>query len=83
MNKADVLKKIQEKTGLDQNQCKKINEIIENHFIIGKDNKMKIMKDLEEKLHFDSKKANEIYEMVMQILSSGIKDKLKNPFKGK
>jgi len=81
MNKSEVIKKIMEVTGLSEEKCLQINEVIENHFIIGKNNKEKIINDLKEKLNITEEMANDIYNKVMSVIASGIKDKLKNPFK--
>ena len=81
MNKRDMIEKIKEKTGLNDEQCNKINDVLDNHFIIGKNNKEKIVSDIAQKLNIDEEKADDIYNKVMSIIGSGIKDKLKNPFK--
>ena len=81
MNKSEVIKKIMEVTGLSEEKCLQINEVIENYFIIGKNNKEKIISDLIEKLKINKDMANDIYNKVMSVIAGGIKDKLKNPFK--
>lgn len=58
-----------------------INSIIEDTFFIGKKNKEKMIADFKEKLNVDEEEANKIYETAIEIISKGIKDKLKHPFK--
>ena len=50
MNKKEVIKKLGEVTNLSEEKCVIINDILEEHFIIGKNNKEKIISDISEKL---------------------------------
>lgn len=43
MNKKEVIKKLGEVTNLSEEKCIIINDILEEHFIIGKNNKEKII----------------------------------------
>ena len=81
MDKEEFIKKLQELTKLNESDCAKINEIIDNHLIIGRKGKEKIISDIVEKLSISSEEANKIYNTCMDILVKGIKDKLKHPFK--
>lgn len=81
MNKEQFIKELEKETGLDNNQCIIINNIMENHFIIGRKNKEEIIADLEEQLKITKDEAEKIYDSAMTILGDGIKDKLKHPFK--
>ncbi|MBP5656333.1 hypothetical protein J6X15_01985 [Candidatus Saccharibacteria bacterium] len=76
MNEEQVLAAIKERTGLSDEQVDKVNEVIEEHFIIGKDNKDKIIAGIKEKLGFDDGKADSIYNAVMGILSEGIANRV-------
>lgn len=80
MNKKEVIKKLGEVTNLSEEKCIIINDILEEHFIIGKNNKEKIISDISEKLETTREESENIYELAMSIIGSGIKDKLKNPF---
>lgn len=80
MNKKDVIKKLGEVTNLSEEKCVIINDILEEHFIIGKNNKEKIISDISEKLETTREESENIYELAMSIIGSGIKDKLKHPF---
>lgn len=80
MNKKEVIKKLGEVTNLSEEKCIIINDILEEHFIIGKNNKEKIISDISEKLETTREESENIYELAMTIIGSGIKDKLKHPF---
>lgn len=80
MNKKEVIKKLGEVTNLSEEKCIIINDILEEHFIIGKKNKEKIISDISEKLKTTREESENIYESAMSIIGSGIKDKLKHPF---
>lgn len=80
MNKKEVIKKLGEVTNLSEEKCIIINDILEEHFIIGKNNKEKIISDISEKLEATREESENIYESAMSIIGSGIKDKLKHPF---
>lgn len=79
MNKNGFVKKLSELTGYDINQCNKINDIIEDSFIVEK--KEKILQKFESELKFDKKQADNLYQIIMGILKSEITHKLKYPFK--
>lgn len=80
MNKKEVIKKLGEVTNLSEEKCIIINDILEEHFIIGKNNKEKIISDISKKLETTREESENIYELAMTIIGSGIKDKLKHPF---
>lgn len=80
-DKEEFIKELENITGLDNNKCIIINNILESHFIIGKKNKEKMIIDITEQLSVTSEEAEKIYESAMSILGSGIKNKLKHPFK--
>ena len=50
MNKERFIKELENVTGLDNEKCIIINNILESNFIIGKKNKEKIVSDVLEKL---------------------------------
>lgn len=81
MNKERFIKELENVTGLDNNKCTIINSILEDHFIIGKNSKEKIVNDIMLQLQMTNEKAEKIYESAMSIIGTGIKDKLKHPFK--
>lgn len=81
MNEEKLIKELEKVTGLDSDKCIIINNILENHFIIGKNNKEKIINDIMIQLQTTNEEAETIYESAMSIIGTGIKDKLKHPFK--
>ena len=70
-----------EVTNLDEQKCNMINEILEDHFIIGKKGKEQIIGELTTKLNITNDEADKIYNTCMQVIGREIKNKLKNPFK--
>lgn len=81
MNKEKFVSELGKVTGLDNNKCVIINSILEDNFIVGKKNKEKIISDIEKQLGMNKNDSEKIYESAMSIIGSGIKDKLKHPFK--
>lgn len=81
MDKKEFIEKLSKQTNYDERKCNLINSIIEDTFIIGKNNKEKMIVEFKEKLKIEEQEANKVYEIVMQIIGTGIKDKLKHPFK--
>lgn len=81
MNKEKFILELEKVTGLDNNKCIIINDIMEGYFIIGKKNKEKIVANIIDKLEMTNDEAKKIYEDAMSTISHGIKDKLKHPFK--
>lgn len=77
-NKKYVIEKLMEKTTYDESMCMVICDILESHFIIGKNNKEKIKESFIIKLSIDDKKADELYNTCAEIIVSSIlkKDKL-------
>lgn len=80
MNKTEFIRSLQEKTTLSKDSCILINDIFENHFLLGKKNKNKILKDFQEYLNVDVKEAEEIYTISMSLLKNSLKEKLRHPF---
>ncbi len=81
MNKKEFIKKLEELTGLDSNECIIINSILEDNFIIGKNNKEKIIENVMIQLSKTREESERLYETAMSIIGTGIKNKLKHPFK--
>lgn len=80
MNKEQVIEKLTSATGLSDDQCVIVNNILENHFLIGKNNQEKIITDIEAELGTTKEEAEKIYESAMGVIGGGIKDRLKRPF---
>lgn len=72
MNKEGYIKVLMEKTKRSEEECKILNEIIESHFIVGKNNKEKIINDIIQKLQIEYKAADELYNICMESILKGI-----------
>lgn len=81
MNKTGFIKELSKETGYDEEKCILINNIIENYFIFGRKNKDKIIKDLQVKANLNEDDSENVYDIAMKIITGGIKNKLKHPFK--
>ena len=81
MNKEQFIKELSKKVNLSEEVCQKINDILESHFLIGKNNKMKIISDIKEKLNLNDEVCDKIYNASIELLGSGLKEKLAHPFK--
>ena len=80
MNDKEFKKVLKEKLNLDDGKIAIIDNVLNNHFILGKNNKIKIIDDLMSQLNIDEAKANEIYDIVMNCIGTGLKNRLKHPF---
>lgn len=81
MNKTVFIKKLAEKTGLDEEKCSKINEVLESHNFMSGKGKDEILNELKEKLHLSDEMVDKVYNAAMKIIGGSLLDKLKNPFK--
>ena len=59
-------------TNRSEGECNILNQIIENHFIVGKNNKEKIINDIIQKLQLEYKEADELYNICMENILKGI-----------
>lgn len=83
MNKSGFIEELKNRTKLNDEDCVLVNDIIENNFIIGKNNKEIIVNEIKEKLSIDIVEAEKVYEITKDILLEEIKNKIKHPFKSK
>ena len=81
MNKNGFIKELSKQTGYDEEKCILINNVIENYFIFGRKNKEKIIKDLQVKANLNEDDSENVYDISIKIITGGIKNKLKHPFK--
>ena len=81
MNKSGLIKKLSEELGYDEGKCTIISSVIDDHFIVGVNNKEKIKADLKEKLGIGEEEADKIYNVVAETIAGGLKDKILHPFK--
>lgn len=83
VNKTEFIEELQNRLNYDEEKCTIINDILEDNFLIGKKNKEKMINEFVTKLGVTEIEANKIYETAMNILSKGIRDKLKHPFRSR
>lgn len=83
MNKTNFIKKLKEETKYNEEDCKIVNDVIESHFIIGKNNKEKILNDFINRLKIEKEEADELYNKCVSILGNTVKNKIRHPFKSK
>lgn len=83
MNKNGFIKELSKQTGYDEEKCILINNVIENHFILGRKNKDKIIQDLQAKVNLSKEDSEKIYNMAIKIIATETKNKIKYPFKSK
>lgn len=70
----DFIDKLIEKTNKSKEECIIISKVLQEHFIVGRNNKEKIKRDFMEKLSITSDQADEIYNICAELW-------LKNIFK--
>ena len=81
MNKERFIEELSKQTNLTKADCSRINEILEAHFIIGRNNKFKILDEIREKLNVDPDLAETIYNKASEIFKKNLKQRIKHPFK--
>ena len=67
----DIKAKLQELTGRSAEECEKIDEILNSHFLIGHNNKDKFIADFEEKLNISHEEADKLYNQCMDVIVGG------------
>lgn len=68
----DIKEKLKELTKRSDEEIAIIDEILNNHFIIGRNNKKKIIADFKERLHLDEEEADDLYNQCSEIIVKGI-----------
>lgn len=81
MNKTKFVEDLIEKLGKDLEYSWKVADLLEDNFLIGKNNKKKTIANLVNNLGVSESDANEIYNTASSIIATEIKNKLKHPFK--
>ena len=80
MNKTKFIQELCKRTKLEEEKCI-VNSILEDNFLIGKQNKEKVVNSIIEKLNIETTQAERIYETAMDIIAKEIKYKIRHPFK--
>ncbi len=70
-NKEYMINGLKEKTSKTEKECIVINDILENHFIIGHNNKDKIKKDFMEKLQISEDESDKLYNICAELIIKG------------
>lgn len=81
MNKEKFIEELEKKTGFSKEKCEKVNEILEENFLIGKENKNKMVSQIMSEFGCNETEANSLYETVASIFFGEVKNKLLHPFK--
>jgi len=68
----DIREKLKEVTKRSDEECNIINDVLNNHFIIGHNNKKKIIDDFVEKLDISVSAADKLYNTCSEIIVKGI-----------
>ena len=68
----EITTKLMEVTGRSAEECEKINEVLNSHFLIGHNQKDKIVNDFCEKLSLDHQEADELYNQCAEVIVKGI-----------
>ena len=68
----NIKEKLKELTNRSDEEISIIDEILNNHFVIGRNNKKKIVKDFKEKLKITDEEADNLYNQCSEIIVKGI-----------
>lgn len=68
----EIKTKLMEVTGRSEEECAKIDEVLNNHFLIGHNQKDKIKKDFCEALNIGDAEADELYNQCAEVIVKGI-----------
>ena len=68
----NIKEKLKKLTNRSDDEINIIDEILNNHFIVGRNNKEKIIADFKEKLNLNNEDANDLYNQCSEIIVKGI-----------
>lgn len=68
----NIKEKLKELTNRSDEEVTIIDEILNNHFIVGRNNKEKIVADFKEKLNLTDEEADNLYNQCSEIIVKGI-----------
>lgn len=68
----NIKEKLKELTNKSDEEINVIDEILNSHFIVGKNNKEKIIVDFKEKLNLSDEEADNLYNQCSEIIVKGI-----------
>lgn len=68
----NIKEKLKELTSRRDDEINIIDEILNSHFIVGRNNKEKIIADFKEKLNLNNEDADNLYNQCSEIIVKGI-----------
>lgn len=68
----NIKEKLKEITKRNDEEVTIIDDILNSHFVIGKNNKEKIITDFKERLNIDNEEADNLYNICSEIIVKGI-----------
>ena len=68
----NIKEKLKELTNRSDDEVTIIDEILNNHFIVGRNNKEKIVADFKQKLNLTDEEADNLYNQCSEIIVKGI-----------
>lgn len=71
----NIKEKLKEITNRSDEEITIIDEILNNHFIVGKNNKEKIIADFKERLNITDEEADNLYNQCSELIVKGIFNK--------
>lgn len=83
MRKHDFIERLANEAQITVEEATVVNDIIENHSLIGHKSKAAATEEMATLLNVDLTRADEISNTAYSIIASAMKDKLKHPFSPK
>ena len=68
----NIKEKLKELTNRNDEEITIIDDVLNNHFVIGKNNKEKIIADFQERLGINYEEADNLYNQCSEIIVKGI-----------
>ena len=80
MRKLQFIEALKEQANITTEEATAVNDIMENHSLIGKKSKEAAVQEIASALNVDENRADEISNISYDILAKALKDKLLHPF---
>lgn len=82
MNKTGFIMQLADRLNITEEQAAQVDEIIEAHYIVGRNSKLAVVAEIKEKLGTDDETAKQISDTASELIASNIRNKLLHPFGG-
>lgn len=82
MRKYQFIERLSQQAGISIEEATTVNDIIEEHSLIGKKSKAAATSEIATALNVDATRADEISNTAYDIIGAALKDKIKHPFGG-